>query len=299
MDSSSGNAHARFRLDRAEPWQQEAAQRQMEAQRVQREALQKQIAEKQARSGDGSRPQRFSPQADRQTGCHPPPAIHGNRALSPVELLSDRELELARSRPAIAHASMPGQSRQDQDARNWGQPQNSDVEEEGYGPGALPPHGSRQHNSHPHWQQDDRNEGCYPEAAPPPQQKYMQQYSQDDEGRFASDRPQHVQHHQSSLYQDNPAWGDTGTSFDQAGRHNAVGDAAHAYQSGASSKSPDGASFCAFFCQRVCVHGVYEKIVTCPEGIDSASFQEILGMMREVRKRSTTVSYHLQVLPQK
>eukprot|EP01050_Picozoa_sp_SAG11_P011706 SAG11_NODE_1257_length_5369_cov_4.408159_2_plen_735_part_00 len=55
MDSPSTNPHARFGLARAEPWQQEAAQRQIEAQRAQRAALDAQIAEKQARDGGGQR----------------------------------------------------------------------------------------------------------------------------------------------------------------------------------------------------------------------------------------------------
>ena len=49
-----GNPNSRSRLDRAEPWQQEAAQKQIEKQRQQREALQQQIAEKQAMDGGGT-----------------------------------------------------------------------------------------------------------------------------------------------------------------------------------------------------------------------------------------------------
>ena len=49
-----GNPNSRFRLDRAEPWQQVAAQKQIEKQRQQREALQQQIAEKQAMNGGGT-----------------------------------------------------------------------------------------------------------------------------------------------------------------------------------------------------------------------------------------------------
>ena len=209
MDSpgSGGNVNARFRLDRAEPWQQEAAQRQIDAQRTQREALQQQIAEKQARGGGGNQ-QRRGPNHNQPPHQHagPPPGHASQQQGAPP-----------------GYAPQHGQNGQHgggghgggQD-RGWSQPQGSDMVDEGYGPGP-PAHGP------PQPQHQDEGCGPGPPARGPPQPQYQ------DEGYGPSGRgPPQPQHQDEGYgpgpsgrgppppqpqYQEERGWGETGSSF--------------------------------------------------------------------------------------